>query len=204
MSDGMRTKKLCKSCSGEIRVRWEAATECPHCSYLTFYKECVHTPFDKDREVNLTEIELDMARVVGGSRMRESRKSGRSNMHGLKSRDQEIDFLGACGEMAAAKYYGIYFFPSINNFKDPDVAGMQIRCGSQAGYSLIVREDDADDCPFVLVTADNISLGQFTVHGWLFGSEAKANPKWKRAHNEREAAWFVPRFKLKTTLPPII
>jgi hypothetical protein len=59
-------------------------------------------------------------------------------------------------------------------------------------YDLLIREDDADDRPYVLVYNDPATPHTFVVKGYKKAGDAKKVRVWKAGHGNREEAWFVP------------
>jgi hypothetical protein len=92
--------------------------------------------------------------------------------------------------MAFAKWLGVYWEPTINTFKGrADVAGCEVRARTHHSYELLVRNNDLDDRPYVLLTG---LAPDFLIRGWLFGREAK-RPEWLRDYGgNRQPAYFVP------------
>jgi hypothetical protein len=140
------------------------------------------------RVVKLSETEVRWATEVGARRHREAVEQGRKDAHGLTDKGEERHILGALGELAVAKALDRYWSGHVNRFKGPDLSErMQVRCRSEEWHDLIVRQDDADDHGFVLVTG---RAPNFVVHGWIIGRDAKRFPL--QAYGGREPAHFVP------------
>lgn len=96
---------------------------------------------------------------------------------------------GALGELAVAKALGMYWSGSINGFRAPDVGqSIQVRTRSRHDYDLIVRDSDADEAAFVLVTG---SAPEYHVRGWMRGALAKRD-EYRQEHGGRPPAYFVP------------
>jgi hypothetical protein len=113
-----------------------------------------------------------------------------ANKHAAKS-DWSTDIDGVRGEMATAKWLGVYYEPRNMDFKGPDVGRRcQTRSTTYDEGRLFVRKNDRElkDQPFVLVITP---LG-WTVHlvGWLYGSECMKDEFWN------EDCWQVPQAKL--------
>lgn len=147
--------------------------------------------------VTLTPIEHQLAYVAGNRRYDESVSRGRKDAHGLNS-DRDglaIHVLGAAGELAFAKWRGLYWGGHCNSFKGPDLgANIQVRTRSLHRYDLIVRRDDDPDSVFVLVTSES-SL-EYHLHGWCWGKEAMKD-EFLAKHGGREQCWFVPKGALR-------
>ncbi len=144
-------------------------------------------------EVTLEWYEWAMAATVGLMRHAEALRCGRRNAHGLSDEDgSALHIAGACGELAFAKWRGVFWPGGINTFKNTDVGKVQVRTRSKEDYDLIVRDGDADDEAFVLVVGTGVSYG---IVGWLWGREAK-RPEWSKCYGRRRPAYFVPQAAL--------
>jgi len=107
----------------------------------------------------------------------------------LKRLEEEV--VGACGEIAFAKYTGKFFIPSVNTFHNAADVGenVEVRCTSLLDGCLIVRNNDADDRVFVLAIADGKNVDLI---GWLYGRDAKQQ-QWLKNPNGYRQSWFVPQ-----------
>jgi hypothetical protein len=134
-----------------------------------------------------------MASDVGIRRYTESLRNCLIDKHGASTGGYDLHIAGACGELAFAKRTGRYWSGSVNTFKSGgDVGLIQVRTRSSDDYELLIREDDEDECAFVLVTG---RVPDFTVHGYMFAEHAKRQ-EWQRKYGGREAAFFVPTDEL--------
>jgi hypothetical protein len=153
--------------------------------------------------IKLTEQEALHAISVGGKRQWESIKKGLDDKHGFQGDGWEVHIEGAMGELAVAKALNVYWDAGINTFKTPDIGPLYVRTRSQHHYDLLIREDDDNEAPWVLTTGRR---GQYQIHGWIRGKDAK-NPLWAQTHGGRPRAYFVPKsallplFSLKLTPP---
>jgi len=147
----------------------------------------------------LTAQEMAMAAIVGAARHAESVQQRRRDAHGLSSKKDGLGLhiAGACGEMAVAKWRGVYWGGHVNTFKGADLGrNVQVRTRSDHKWDLIVRSDDADNDAFVLVTGTAPLL---VLRGWMWGREAKQD-RYLDTHGGREQAWFVPQADLRPML----
>lgn len=136
----------------------------------------------------------DLARAEDVARRRN--RPELNDAHGFEGDGLAAHLLGCYGEIAAACVLGREWDGSVDTFKArPDVGRAEIRTRSRADYDLIVREDDADERPFLLVNGAE-APPWLEVVGWIWGYEAK-RPAWRRAYGGREAAYFVPRSELR-------
>ena len=104
------------------------------------------------------------------------------------------EIVGAAGEMAVCKAKGWYFSPSVNTFHNiPDVGdAVEVRATARDNGSLIVRDNDADNRWFVLVTGEPPSM---TIRGRILGRAAKRDEFLRDPGGHRQA-WFVPQSRL--------
>lgn len=142
--------------------------------------------------VDLLPYELAMAEFVG--KARQAASAHRPDAHGFSGENGEaVHVFGAQCEVAAAKVLGRYWPGSVNTFKDADLPpNIQVRGRVRPDAELILRDDDADDELFVLVTGE---APTFTVVGYTTGEHAK-HPHWLRAPKGRPPAYFVPQYEL--------
>ena len=112
----------------------------------------------------------------------------------LERIEQEV--IGACAEMVVAKFLGRFWSPSVNTFHNtPDVEpNIEVRATSDPKNCLIVRDNDADDRWYILVTGTPPTM---TVAGCIKGVEAKQDQWLRNPHGHRQA-WFVPQSALRT------
>lgn len=144
--------------------------------------------------VNLSASEMMAAALIGISRHVSAVKRGLRMAHGIDPDNAwSAHIEGACGEAAFAKAANVFWTSSVNTFKEGgDVRSVQVRTRSKHGYELLVRDGDADDSVFVLVTGRAPS---YVVRGWIMGRDAKRR-EWSQSHGGREAAYFVPHSAL--------
>jgi hypothetical protein len=112
----------------------------------------------------------------------------------------ETDVNGALAELAVAKAYGVYWNPSVNVGKAPDVGSLQVRSNTNKNGHLIIRESDKDDEIFVLVICQN---PDFHVVGWIPANEAKVDKFFRPANQYGVAAWWVDQASLRMEALPL-
>jgi hypothetical protein len=149
-------------------------------------------------QVELTPRELAMAVNVGMQRLVASTEAGlnhASTYHRSFLKRLEEETVGACGEIAFSKAFGKYWSPSVNTFHDIADVGtdIEVRSTRLDSGSLIVRDNDAGDRWFVLVTGEPPLM---TIRGRILGSEAK-KPQYVRDPHGHRKAWFVPQEALQ-------
>jgi hypothetical protein len=143
-------------------------------------------------EVTLTDEETAYARGIGMKRQQECEKAGKKDRHGFKGNGVNIHILGAAGELAACKVFGLIWSASVNTFKgQADVGDVgEVRATTYKTGSLIVREDDQDDHVFILVTGQ---IPHLTIQGYMMGKDAKQKQWLSDRGNGRAKAYFVPQ-----------
>lgn len=143
--------------------------------------------------VNLTHSEMMQAVVIGGLRHIAAIKRGLSCNHGVNKGGWNHHIEGAAGELAVSKALGRHWGATINTFKSgDDVAGLQVRTRSKDDYDLIIRDDDADEWVFVLVTG---RCPNFTIRGWIPARDGKQS-EYLQQYGGGDPAYFVPQREL--------
>lgn len=130
--------------------------------------------------VTVSKDELDGAVAHGKELHRLAIEAGRPDRHGLKNSTDEIHVLGAIGEMVVAKFLGVAWEPTqdFNERGKGDVTNdgrYEVRCTRRRNGRLIVRDNDHDDRPYILVTHHDDYT--FAIRGWMLGRDAKKFPK---------------------------
>ena len=154
--------------------------------------------YGKDVPVTLGHWQFHAAVGAANNRMALSNESGLNNASTYQRgymRRLHQETIGACGEFAVAKLYGKSWRPSVNTFHiEPDVgSAIEVRATARETGRLIVRDNDADDRWFILVTGKPPNL---IVRGRIKGINAKKD-KWVRNPNAHRSAWFVPQSALE-------
>lgn len=150
------------------------------------------------KKVQLDIREYAHAVDVGMQRMVASTEAGH-NHASTYERDWlerlEQETVGACAELAFCKFMGWYWSGSVNTFHTIADAGrdVEVRSTTRDDGSLIIRNNDADDRWYVLVTGKAPVL---TIRGRIKGGEGK-KPEWARDPHGRRRAWFVPQAALE-------
>lgn len=125
-------------------------------------------------EIELTDDEMQVAVWVGAMRRVGAIRKGLQYRNGppqYPGQEWAIDIVGAAGELACAKYLGLYWHGLSPLARGCDVAGnVDVRSSLRDDAPLIVRDRDADDRPFVLVTGRPPLL---TLRGWLVARDGK-------------------------------
>lgn len=154
-------------------------------------------------KIKLTYPEIYIASQIGVMRNVAShqRNLPRTNRNSEFNNDHqwETDINGAMAELAVAKFYNVYWNPSVNVGKLADVGKIQVRSNTRSNGHLIIRKRDNDDEIFMLVICQN---PEFTIVGWKLALEAKT-PQFYRPENKFGVeAWWVDQENLNTNELP--
>ena len=148
-------------------------------------------------EVWLSDEDCRTADHVGMSRFRASMNAGR-NAGRNQSRSDEArktdDCMGARAELAVALHLGIPYEGTVNTFhRKPDVGGFEVRSTRLQDGKLLVRPNDHDERPFIMVTTHGRRM---VLRGWAFGRAAKRH-EWWRKWNDKPGVWAMPQTALR-------
>lgn len=138
---------------------------------------------------------LDLARDRAVESLRQDRRDRLFEKSWVDA--HAVHIWGAIGEVAFAKFMGVYPEFSVKRFSGMvgDVLGdVEVRHRSKTYYDLIVRPNDSDDSRYVLTLG---SPPEITVVGWCYGHEAKQDA-YRNDHGGHGAAFFVPQSSLRS------
>jgi len=112
-----------------------------------------------------------------------------------------MDFLGAAGELVAARALGLHWTASLDPQRsESDLVGpygteVEVRSAAMAHFNLIINPLDNDNTPFVLVTG----VGPvFRIEGWIFAAEGKKPELWGCTTNISRPCYLVPKDGLRS------
>jgi len=138
-------------------------------------------------------FDLFQGALVGVSRRIDNlRKRNVHEPHGGPDDPWEADILGACGELAVARYVDRFWSGQLGNYKARDVGPLQVRTSHHENGRLILHETDHDDQIYILVVGELPSL---TLAGWKYARDGK-QPEFWAAPKGRWAFW-VPQQRLE-------
>ena len=143
--------------------------------------------------IKLTKPELMVAGLVGNMRSISSLGNLVQNKHSPTDSQWQIDVDGAAAEMAFAKWMNVYYEPSVNTFKAPDVGVMQVRSTKHEHGKLIIRANDKKDEIVVLVIN---RMPTYTMAGWIRTNDAKQDKYLYDPNGKGAPAWMVPQVNL--------
>lgn len=139
--------------------------------------------------VVLTWQELRAAAGCGVTRRIVSLHQGNNAHVHTRHSNWSTDIDGAAAELAAAKVLGLFWSPSVNTFKAPDVGSIQVRSTSYASGHLLVRPNDPDDAVFLFLRG---SYHRWEVVGSIRSSSAKQPAFWRPGNGSEVGCWWVP------------
>lgn len=151
-------------------------------------------------EIQLSNHNLQTAGLVGvGRHIKGIKKEGQYGCNNVAV-GWQVNCDGACGEMALAKYLGVFWDGNMGNFQAADVGALQVRTNPNAWGDLMLHPKDKDEDIFVLILSDK--MPSYTLRGWIYGHEGKLQ-KWWRDGAKGRPAFFVPQSELHdmSTLP---
>jgi hypothetical protein len=145
----------------------------------------------REPDVFLSAGDLRHAERLGLTRHEESLRMGLKDKHGAKAKDSiRNHFMGAAGEVAVCRYFGLPRPDSVNTFQLPDLPGnIGVRTRAHEHYDLIVRDNDPDLERFILVWYREPNRAR--IRGWITGEMARRE-RWRKSYGNREPAYFVP------------
>jgi hypothetical protein len=145
--------------------------------------------------VTLTWGELFTAMSIGGRRQIMNLKEKRKDRYGAKAEEGWTYHVeGACGEMATAKYAGVYWSGNMGDLKADDVGILQVRTRSAHHYDLPLHPEDPFDRPFILVTG---KAPFFILRGWIMAGDGKRDEWWGEKGEKDRPAFWVPQSELR-------
>jgi len=152
----------------------------------------------------MSEIVLSAAEIIHGAQAGVMRrvnniKNNRHQKYGADAYDAwTMDIEGALGEMALAKYLGVYW-EGYGIKAGSDVSGDDVRTTKYSNGRLIMHPDDHDDRRYWLVTGQS---GTYNIRGWIMGYDGKHSDYWEDPQGGR-AAYFVPQSRLYKKPPAL-
>jgi len=148
----------------------------------------------KDMKVKLSLLEMILGSIVGIMRHLTAVNKGRKDNDSVGNSIFDFHITGAIYELAFANFLNVYFVPTMNSWKNPDVAGYQVRGTELNKGRLIFRPKDTKGEPYVLVTGGN----KFTycIRGWIMGTDIVKNDEWLSNPHGLGKCWMVPQYNL--------
>lgn len=133
------------------------------------------------------------------------------NRHGMEEEDRWWTAIeGACGEIAFAKAYGLYFHAGVDQSKKDmrsDVAGYDVKTMSVLWYQLRIRPDEAKLPRWYALVCG--AAPTFQVHGCFYGPDVLQHPDWLKdlpskdpKAKKRPPAYLVPMAALRPVTGP--
>lgn len=148
-------------------------------------------------EILLTEREVQIGLQAAMARMINADKAGYKHKYASDHLKPDyilkLNWLGACAEIAAAKWLKVPdFVPSVDSYKDdPDIApDYEVKHSVLDNGHLIIQENDRDSDRAILVTGTN----PYIIRGWLPVKFCKDSLYLKTTN--RNTAYWVPQSEL--------
>jgi hypothetical protein len=146
-------------------------------------------------DVKLKRSEFLHAAKIGVTRQVENKINGRENLHGAGRGDEwRHHILGAVGEMAVAKYLGVYWNGNLGNLGAADVGSLEVRSRSETWHDLILHKPEEGDSPDALFINSIVSEDLFPsvrLDGWIRAEHGQKDKYWSDPAGGRPA-YFVP------------
>lgn len=156
--------------------------------------------------VTLTKDEMLHAAMIGCTRQIDNLyRYLRQGYAAPESKGFDMNVLGALGEKAVAKHFGVYWSGALGDYRAKDVGGAQVRTTDHPDGCLIVHEPpngsgkgDSPSDPFILVTVhQEDGPPTFWLRGWCMGRDAQ-RIEYYRTSGVRHPAYFVPPEDLRS------
>jgi hypothetical protein len=148
-------------------------------------------------QITLTNEDMKLARELAQTRRSESRSKGLHDYRYDRSKSgEDVDYLGALGEIALAKALGEDPALTEGTFKAADHVDrwelpIQVRATDRLDGRLIIRSNDDPDHWYVLVTIDGPVA---TIGCMIDGKSVQSREAWRGpARDVDDVYWFVPR-----------
>lgn len=159
--------------------------------------------------VRLTEADFVTAVVGAADRMRASQERGLN--HALNNQRDWLtrigdDVLGACAEIAVAKWIGVKWDPNVNTFGHiPDVGGVDVRSTRYPNGHLILRQRDRVHADRWFILATTGTLPDVVIRGYIRPRDGMCE-QWRQRPEQR---WHIPQRALlhiapDGTMPPCL
>ena len=152
--------------------------------------------------IRLSWPEISLAGNVGVLRKVYAMQRQLISKDGANQGDWNSEIDGACGEMAVAKWLGMYWTGTIGETDKPDVGPYEVRTNGSRKYTdTILRPGKVHkDRAYISVLA---FLPDFEIIGWIMGADATQQQWFRNGTPDRPKAWFVPQTSLQPlhTLP---
>lgn len=146
-------------------------------------------------DIVLTPSEILQGALVGVLRQSRAMQNGWKPAAGAtEDRHWQIHIAGALGEVAVAKYLGVYW-SGVGELGQTDVGGTtghDVRCRAGATDELPIKADDPNDRRFYLVTG---GYGVYKFRGWFMAGDGKRE-EWLVKCADGRNLYFVPQGEL--------
>jgi len=152
------------------------------------------------KKIELTPTEFLQAALIGMLRLLKNKLRGRFNSYGSENNpDRWGDHIeGACGEMAVAKFFNVFWSGNMDDFLAVDVNIerflIEVRTVDVEKKRLRLHPKDDDNRVCILVMG---KAPKFKIKGWILAKDGKQDKYWEDPGTGRPA-FFVPQSELKS------
>lgn len=145
--------------------------------------------------ISLTWHEVLLAASVGTMRQVQNLKNDRKDKYGADPDNAWTPHIeGACGELAVAKYLGVFWNGALGNLGADDVGNFQVRRRTRMDWDLLIQPDDDDNDAFIAIVG---KLPKLYICGWMMARDAKRQEWWADKSGKNRPAFFVPQSALR-------
>ena len=121
----------------------------------------------------------------------------RAGFQNTEGQGWALHIEGAAGEFIVARYLGMYWGIELNNFRDGDLDGIDIKTSAHDTGRLIVKPGDSPDLIFVLVIG---KIPLFRIAGWAYGHEVLQNKYLTKLAPNSPEAYAMPQKDLHSII----
>lgn len=149
-------------------------------------------------DVELRPHEIRAAGHIAVERLTQGIRLGFKETYGHDRNDAPADMiLGAVGEMAAAKYLGIYHnqFTEQDDGPHGDICGVDVRTRRKIDHDLLLHRRDTPHRPCVLAIVVWERMPVVRLAGWTYTREGQKEEYWRELQKGRPC-YVYPQKKL--------
>lgn len=155
-----------------------------------------HLTARNNQIVKLLDYEFRNASLVGYTRTLNALLKNGQNYFPEKYEGQAWynGILGACGEVAVAKFLNVYWGAGVDTFKQPDLLGYKCEIRTTRAFDPCPKIRSTDSGIVIAVIASANYKTTFKVWGWLYADEAKQDAYYYDDQKSTfpKPCWFPP------------
>ena len=150
------------------------------------------------QRVTLEKYEFEIAKFVGQARNNSAMAKGSKDHFTLRKGEESEDLhiIGACGEVAVAKYLNIFWDGSVNTYKtSPDLKpSLEVKTTRNPEGDLYIKNHESLEQRFILVARGvKDKFAVWDIVGWFNGVDA---PPYITENIDGKSCYKVPKEKL--------